>query len=162
MTRYQELINQLAIDNPDQAEYLKEEIDIIIHKLKFLDKTNFPKTLIVSQVTGFSPVYSDLLEEKINIAGGQLVADFSQGVDTILVLQDNEKLYNDLPQWLQADQVTSLQAIKQDKVYIVHQSSFNQNDESYLKDLEILAEILQSKYFFYGRDGQDWVKFSIA
>ena len=162
MTRYQELINQLEIHNAEHAEYLKEELDIIIHKLKFLDRANFPKTLIVDQEKRFSPVYTDILAEKIKIAGGQLVEDLSQGVDIILVLQQNDTLYSELPQWLHSEELISTQAIKQDKVFILQQSSFNISDESYLADVEILAEIQQSKYFFYGRDGQDWAKFSIS
>lgn len=162
MTRYQELINQLQVQNAEQAEYLQEEVDIIIHKLKFLDRANFPKTLIIDQAQEFAPVYTDLLAEKVTLAGGKLMDNYEEGADVIIILQANEALYSELPEWLNREQLTSVQAIQQDKVYIIQNTSFNKADESYLADLEILAEIIQSKYFFYGRDGQDWVKFSIA
>ena len=162
MTRYQELINQLQAIDAEKAEFLQEEIDIMIHKLKFLSKDNFPKTIILDQSQSFQPLFNDLLAEKINIAGGILQADFTEGADIIIIKQAHEGLYSELPTLLSAETLQSINAIKQDKVFIIQNPQFNSSDDSYLADVEILAEIIQSKYFFYGRDGEDWVKFSIA
>ena len=162
MTRYQELINHLRVEDVEKAEFLQDEIDIIIHKLKFLPRDNFPKTIVLDQANAFEPIFNDLLAEKINIAGGRLITSFEDGVELIIIKQSDDALYSELPALLSTETIRNSFAIKADKVFIIQDAAFNSSDETYLADLEMLAEILQPKYFVYGRDGQDWVKFSIA
>ena len=162
MTRYQELINQLQVEDVEKAEILQDEIDIIIHKLKFLPRDNFPKTIVLDQANAFEPLSDDLLAEKINIAGGRLITSLDEGAELIIIKQADEALYGELPTLLSSTIIKSSYASKADRVYIISSTDFHTSDEHYLADVEILAEILQPKYFVYGRDGQDWVKFSIA
>jgi hypothetical protein len=161
MTNFQEIISSLKHTDPSKAEYLEEEIDIITHKLKFLTEDNFPKTIVLDQERNFAPIVSPVLAEKIKIAGGKYSTSLDEDPDCIIFLQSNEGLYGQLAEILNSDQVKASGAFNNNNIYIIQESSFNTEDEDYLKDTEILAEILQPKYFVYGHDGTAWVKFDI-
>lgn len=161
MTKYQELITSLKNSNAAKAEYLEEEIDIIIHKLKFLTEDNLPKAIALNHETGFRPLESSILAEKIKIAGGRYIDNLSDNPDCILLLQRSENLYSQLPSFLNNPAITSSSAFQNNNVYILQEETFNQSDENYLHDTEVLAEILQPKYFIYGHDGSAWVKFDV-
>lgn len=161
MTKYQEIISNLKLVDPAKAEYLEEEIDIIIHKLKFLTDDNFPKTVVLDQEHNFDPVESSVLAEKIKIAGGKYTANLEENPDCIIILQSNESLYGQLAEILNSNMLKASSAFQNNNIYIIQESYFNSTDENYLKDTEILAEILQHKYFVYGHDGTAWVKFEV-
>lgn len=161
MTKYEELIDALKQDRPQDAERLEEEIDIIIHKLKFLPVENFPNTVVLSQSSNFEVSGSTELAEKVKIAGGSLMGDNSINPDVIVIIQDDESLYSELPILLSQPHFQKSKAAATNRIYIVHDADFGMNDTQYLSDIEILAEILQPKYFFYGHEGEDWVKFDL-
>lgn len=162
MTKYEELLSKLKQQNSLDAERVEEEMDIIVHKLKFLAAENFPKVIVLNQYSGFQPSYSDILSEKIKIAGGKLMRSFiDSNPDIIIVIEQNHTLYSTLPTLLDQPEIRLSKAYEANAVYVVYNTMFEDYDEHYLMDIEILAEILQPKYFFFGREGQDWVKFSI-
>ena len=161
MTKYQEIISNLKQIDTAKAEYLEEEIDIIIHKLKFLTADNLPKTVVLDQEDNFSPLSSSVLAEKIKIAGGRYSSNLAEGADCIIILQSNESLYSHISDMLNNPIVTASSAYQQNNIYIIQENSFNTDDTVYLRDAEILAEILQPKYFVYGHDGSAWVKFDV-
>ena len=161
MTKYQEIISQLKDIEPAKAEYLEEEIDIMLHKLKFLAEDNFPKTILLAQKDNFTAAESATLAEKIRIAGGRYISNLADNPDCIIILQENESLYGQLFEILNNDLVKHSGAYQNNNIYIIQDSSFNSSDSNYLKDTEILAEILQPKYFIYGHDGNAWVKFEV-
>lgn len=161
MTKYQEIISNLKQIDTAKAEYLEEEIDIIIHKLKFLTADNFPKTVVLDQEDNFSPLSSSVLAEKIKIAGGRYSSNLEEGADCIIILQSNESLYGQLAEVLDSVFIKSSGAYQNNNIYIIQEGDFNSGDDTFLKDTEILAEILQPKYFVYGHDGTGWVKFDV-
>ncbi|MGN0002773.1 MAG: ABC transporter substrate-binding protein [Sphingobacterium composti] len=161
MTKYEELISSLKQIDTAKAEYLEEEIDIIIHKLKFLTEESLPKAIIVDQNRDFQPMDSEILAEKINIAGGRFISSLDQNPDCIVILQRSENLYGQLSELLNNIEIINTSAFQNNNLFIIQEASFNQSDDNYLKDTEILAEIFQPKYFFYGHDGSAWVKFEI-
>ena len=161
MTKYQEIIDSLKEHNPAQAEYIDEEINIIIHKLKFLSQDNFPKTIVLNHQTNFEPMQDAIVEEKVKVAGGRFIKHWIDNPDCIIIVQYNESLYSQIADLLNTPIVTASNAYQQNNIYIIQESSFNTDDEVYLRDAEILAEILQPKYFVYGHDGSAWVKFDV-
>ncbi|MCA5005436.1 ABC transporter substrate-binding protein [Sphingobacterium bovistauri] len=161
MTKFQEIISNLQHINPSKAELLEEEIDIIQHKLKFLSKENLPKTLVLDQKSNFHSLESVVLAEKINTAGGVYIESLDGNPDCIIILQENENLYSQLSNVLDQEKIKATNAYMSNNIYIIQFAAFNTLDEEYLKDTEILAEILQPKYFVYGHDGISWVKFEI-
>lgn len=162
MTKYVEIINLFKTSNPLLAEQIEEEIDIIIHKLKFLPADSLPATLILDQNNDFAPIYTDLLAEKVKIAGGTLSNSIEDNPQVIIIIQASDDLYTILPDYIADLKSRKIRAILENKIFILHGDNFSDLNEKYVRDTEILAEILQPKYFFYGRDGEDWVKFDLA
>jgi len=115
----------------------------------------------VQQEDRFETAFSTLLEEKINIAGGRLLADSQSAADVVIIIQKNDELYSLLPSFIAELREQGSKAIENNKVFIIQSADFNSAATSYLADTESLAEIIQPKYFFFGRDGQDWVKFDL-
>lgn len=161
MTKYQEIISSLQNSDPAKAEYFEEEINIIIHKLKFLTADNFPKTIVLDQQQHFHPLTSSSLAEKVKIAGGRWITEWVDNPDCIIIVQSNESLYGQLADFLTNPNVTATNAYQLNNIYIIQNINFDENDSTYLRDTEILAEILQPKYFIYGHDGSSWVKFDV-
>lgn len=161
MTKYEEIIANWKNSNPAQAELMEEEIDLIIHKLKFLPQDSLPIVAILDQKDNFKPIYNELLAEKVKIAGGVLADNIEQNPQVIIIIQESNELYQVLPSYLSDLKSQKVRALIENKVYIIQGDNFEDIDETYVRDAEVLAEILQPKYFFYGRDGEDWVKFDL-
>lgn len=158
----EDLLNNWKQNAVEKAEYLEEEINILIHKLKFLPQESLPTVLILDQRNGFDPLGDTVLEEKVKIAGGVLTTDLTSNPHIILIKQEDESLYSTLPLLLHQKEIQDTNAYKHNSIFIIQNHTFHTMQEQYLEDVEILAETLQPKYFFYGRDGQDWVKFDVA
>lgn len=161
MIKYEGIIWRLKHSDSSKAEYLEEEIDIIIHKLKFLTEDSLPKAIILDQDQNFQPTDSEILVEKIKIAGGRYIDSLEQNPDCIVILQRAENLYGQLSELLDNTQLKNTSAFQNNNLFIIQDATFNQSDETYLQDTEILAEIFQPKYFVYGHDGVAWVKFDV-
>ncbi len=161
MTKYEEIIENIKRLDENRAEMMEEEIDIMIHKLKFLPTDSFPNVVILVQNNIFEPLYNPTLEEKIKIAGGTLIKSISQDPQVIIIIQQTEDLYQILPSYLTELKNQKTRAILENKVFIINKETFHKEDEQYLQDVEILAEIIQPKYFHFGHDGQEWVKFNL-
>jgi len=161
MTKYEEIIAHLKDVNPAAAEIMEDEVDIIIHKLKFLPKDNFPIVTILEEENDFQPIYNSLLVEKVSIAGGVLSNTLNDNPQVIIIMQQSDNLYTVLPPFLSNLKTQKIRALIENKVFIIQHESLSDNDEKYTNDLEILSEILQPKYFVYGHDGEEWVKFDL-
>ncbi|MBE8723217.1 substrate-binding domain-containing protein [Sphingobacterium pedocola] len=161
MAKYEELIEELKSVNPEEAARLEEEMNIIVHKLKFLPTESFSNVILLKQQEGFEPYTSTAIAEKVKIAGGNLTDSLDANPDKIIIVQQDESLYSTLPLLLNQPAIIQSKAFANNAIYIIHNAEFDKEDALYLSDIEILAEILQPKYFFYGRDGIDWVKFEI-
>lgn len=158
MTKYEDILANLKQIDIQQAEMMEEEIDIMIHKLKFLPQESFPKVIILDQKTDLKPIYSLVLAEKIKIAGGVLVNELVENPSFILILETGDNLYSLLPEFLSNINKETL-AIKNNQIYLIQSTDFDQDDSTYLRDLEVIADIIQPKFFYFGRDGKDWYKF---
>ncbi|MFD2555843.1 hypothetical protein [Sphingobacterium tabacisoli] len=159
MTKYKEIIATLKQQDDILAEHWEEEIDTIIHKLKFLTPDAIPSVCIVDQ-NNFQAIYSEELQEKAKVAGGTLANNLHADVAVLIIIQRDESLYSVIPTFinLQADS----KAVANNNIYIIQTHQFNESEENYLQDVEILAEIIQPKYFIFGRNGSDWIKFDLS
>ena len=164
MAKYDELLTLLGKENAEKAESLREEIDIMIHKLKFLPAENFPAVMILSQKDNLNPSSSENLREKVTLAGGILTTDLiDEKPDVIIILQHDDSLYSDLPQLLQEKWLQESNAYLNNRIYILEGEIDDDNDIcSYLRGSEVLAEILQPKYFYFGHEGTNWNKFDVV
>lgn len=159
---YTALLAEKQEQAPEEAEYLDEEINILIHKLKFIPQEQRPSVLIVQQSTGFQPVFNERLADIVQIAGGKLLAEKFDNPGIVLVVQESESLYGEIGILLEDDLLSRTTALVENQIFIVQKSDLGLYDDDFLADVEICAEIVQPKYFIYGRQAQDWVKFDIA
>lgn len=158
---YKTLLDNYKVTHNEKAEALEEEIDIIIHKLKFIPFEQRPNVVILNQNDKFKPLYTEELSSIISIAGGKLLNNSPESPDVILILQANDSLYSEVIEVLHSPSFSSSKALASNNIYIVQKRSFGANPEDFLTDVEIAAETIQTKYFIFGRQGADWVKFEL-
>lgn len=159
MTKYEEIIENIKRVDAEQAEEMEEKIDVLLHKLKFLPADSFPNVVILNQSNNFNPLFDPILVEKVKIAGGTLNAALDPNTQIIIFLQQDESLYNDLPATLINLKQQKIRALIENKVFILQNSSFQNEDDEYIRNVETLAEIIQPKYFYFGHEGLTWFKF---
>ena len=159
---YNTLLKNMQQTQPNLAEHLDEEINILIHKLKFIPEDQRPSVLILEQQTGFQPLFNEQLRDSIAIAGGKLLTEKYDNPSLLFIVQENDKLYTDVPALLLDEILSRTDAVQSNNVYIIQKRNFGMESSDFLHDLEICAEIVQPKYFIYGRKGTDWVQFDIA
>lgn len=160
---YQQFLMTKSAEDPFLAEQLDEEINIVIHKLKYIPTENRPKALLLSDARTLEQDFSALVKESVEIAGGHwLDVAGIQYADKLIVSNDSPQLYSDLPYLLAQPEFANSPAVKDNEVYIIQNGTFGENPKDFLADVEILAEIIQPKYFIYGREGEDWVRFELS
>ncbi|MFZ4260794.1 hypothetical protein ACFRAE_02050 [Sphingobacterium sp. HJSM2_6] len=148
------------VQDPAAYEYLEEEINIIIHKLKFIPQENRPRVnLIVQNQANIDTSY---ITELLSVAGAQVQEQTQEQMqeDIVLFINDSDSFLNEIPKWL-GQQVQISNAVANNQIYVIQKPQFAQIRENFLVDTEILAEIIQSKYFHYGHEGQYWIKFDL-
>ncbi|QJD94772.1 cobalamin-binding protein [Mucilaginibacter robiniae] len=157
-------------------EDLQERVDIIRHKLKFME--NKPT---VACIEWLDPLMTsgNWVPELVSIAGGTpLMADsgkhsaYIQWEDLrladpeIMVLMpcgfSIERTLQEIDLILQLPGLTDLQAVKNKRFYIVDGNQyFNRPGPRIVDSLEIMAEIIYPKQFFFGYEGEGWIKFDV-
>lgn len=160
MHYYQQIFANLQQTDPAQAEALEEEVNIMIHKLKFLPSENFPHIMLLRQSEGLDIEANESLIDKVRIAGGHYSTD-KANAQVLVILKEDESLYSVLPAILDSDSIQNTPAYRDNKVFIIETSDFG-DDQHFLRDIEILAEIMQPKYFYFGHEGEAWTKFDLV
>lgn len=159
---YTTLLKNIQQTQPNLAEHLDEEINILIHKLKFIPEDQRPLVLILAQQTDFQPLFNERLVDSIAIAGGKLLTEKYDNPSLLFIIQENDRLYTEVPALLLDEILRRTDAIQSNNVYIIQKRNFGMESTDFLHDIEICAEIVQPKYFIFGRKGKDWVQFDIA
>jgi len=160
LKHYTALADNLASTDPQAHETLEEEINILIHKLKFIPMESRPVVLL--QNLSASQIEPDYLEEILAVAGGRkagLENDLAE-IDILIFIQESPDFLSKLPSLL-STQYHGSKAVENNQVYIIQKPAFGSQRSDYLQDIEILAEIVQSKYFIYGHEGSHWMKFGL-
>lgn len=156
------------------TEELEERIDIIRHKLKFIEIRP-----TVACIKGISPlmIAGNWTPELVAIAGGKSIlakngqhssfinfeAIQSEDPDMMLIMPcgfsiqqtlQEIHLLTDLSKW------NELTAVKNDRIYIADGSQhFDCSNTQPVNCIEILAEIIHPKQFIFGYEGNGWIKF---
>lgn len=159
------ILSYLPGENADELEQLQERVELVRHKLKFVELK--PTVACVSsllplglagglvpemvRLAGGTPVHGDdlaLLDPQyiiVALEGSPFSAAMSQ-VDTLMAL----------PGW------ESLDAVKNGRIYLANgDTHFNDSPESIVETVEMIGEILNPKQFAFGYEGEGWIKFSI-
>ena len=168
------------MDVADRAERLiddlQERVDIIRHKLKFME--NKPTVACIEWLEPMM-VSGNWVPELVSIAGGLPVLAENgkhspyvnwediqqQDLDVIVVMPCGfsiERTMKEVNLLLQLPGFTELKAVKNDRFYIVDGNQyFNRPGPRIVDSIEILAEIIHPKQFIFGYEGNGWIKFSL-
>lgn len=139
------------VEDEAMRELLQERVDIIWHKIKFMDKVT------VACLDAENKLGKDL-EGIINDAGGVLQDDVMSSRVVIYHEQDTSmlQLMGAVPMQLQKE----WPAVEYDRVYLWDDRPEVKNDPVLaVEALEDIAEILYPGYFVFGNEGKTWMSF---
>ena len=157
-------------------EDLQERVDIVRHKLKFIE--NKPSVACIEWLDPLM-VSGNWVPGLVGIAGGVSVlaepgkhSPFIQWVD--IQLQDPEiimvmpcgfsieRTLKEIDILLELPGFSNLKAVKANKLYIADGNQyFNRPGPRIVDSIEILAEIIHPKQFIFGYEGEGWIRFSL-
>ena len=143
------------------TEELQERIDLIKHKLKFIEQK--PAVAFIANLDTLA-VADGSVAELIEIAGGASENQFNDP-DTIIVMPTGYAISQTMQQMdrlLQLQGFNGLKAAKNNRVYIAD-GNFDTTDADQLVTLtEVLSEIINPKQFIFGYEGEKWIKFGLV
>ncbi|MFC4212769.1 hypothetical protein ACFOWA_16355 [Pedobacter lithocola] len=140
----------IGLDAAKQEE-LQDRLDIVEHKIKFMDK--MPVALLD---VNNNPSY--FLAEEIALAGGMLEADvFSAAF--IIYYQPGKNLSDlmrEVPTMLNAE----WQAVKNNRIILLNDDvNRNLSAENAVSLIEDMAEMIHPGSFIFGHEGDKWIRF---
>ncbi|BAU52122.1 cobalamin-binding protein [Mucilaginibacter gotjawali] len=157
-------------------EDLNERVDIIRHKLKYID--NKPTVACVEWLEPLM-ISGNWAPELVTIAGGTpILAEAgkhspyvkwedikSLDPDIVLIMPCGfpiERTLKEIHLLLQLPGFNELKAVKNNRVYIADGNQyFNRPGPRIVDSIEILAEIIHPKQFIFGYEGSGWIKFAV-
>jgi iron complex transport system substrate-binding protein len=160
----------------DLLESLQERVDIIKHKLKFVDSK--PTVACIEWLDPLM-ISGNWVPGLVDIAGGTpvLAQDGKhspyvtwedirlQNPEIIVVMPCGfsiERTMKEINLLLELPGFTELKAVKNDRFYIADGNQyFNRPGPRIVDSIEILAEIIRPKQFIFGYEGEGWIKFSL-
>lgn len=161
----QNILSYLPASNESELEELQDRINIVRHKLMFVELK--PTVACLEELSPIK-LSGNWMPELIHIAGGTPVEQTDLHISNpayIIVAIKNStieqtlsqiSLLLDLPGW------NELEAVKNGKLYIADGSGyFNGSENGVVDTIEMIAEILNPKQFTFGYEGQGWVKFGL-
>jgi len=157
-------------------EDLTERVDIIRHKLKFIDTK--PTVACIEWLEPLM-VSGNWIPEMVAIAGGTSILaeagkhspfvqweDIQQADPDIMLVMpcgfSIERTMKAIDLLLQRPGFAELKAVKSDRLYIADGNQyFNRSGPRIVDSIEILAEIIHPKQFVFGYEGNGWIRFSV-
>jgi len=134
-------------------EELQERVDIILHKIKFMDKV--PVACLDQQ-----NIQSTILDVLIESAGGEMQADPIQA--KVLIYHQPHSSMLDLMGTAPSLLKSEWPAVEYNRVYLMEDSSaFFSDPESFVNSMEDVAEMLYPGYFIFGNEGKTWTSFGV-
>jgi iron complex transport system substrate-binding protein len=143
------------------TEELQERIDLIKHKLKFIEQK--PTVACIANLDTLALAYSPVAE-LLGIAGGASESQFNDP-DIIIVMPIGYAIPQTMQQMdrlLQLPGFNELKAAKNNRVYIADGSFDTANPDQLVTLTEVLGEIINPKQFIFGYEGEKWIKFGLA
>ncbi|MBD1385980.1 cobalamin-binding protein [Mucilaginibacter rigui] len=157
-------------------EDLNERVDIIRHKLKFME--NKPTIACIEWLEPMM-ISGNWIPELVSIAGGTPILA-QAGKHSPYVSWDNirdsdpeiillmpcgfsiERTMREINLLLEQPGFNELKAVKNNRIYIADGNQyFNRPGPRIVDSVEILAEIIHPKQFAFGYEGDGWIKFSL-
>lgn len=149
------------------VEDLQERINIVIHKLKFIEEGQKMKVLLVDSTFADEDDEKGYRRSLIEAAGGKSfkpeLGDNNPGLIIFLTKEGGMyQLLGELPLMLKQGEWKNTDAVKNNKIFLVDGAKRLQGNLMQIADdVELLAEILYPQYFVYGGSGESWLKFEL-
>lgn len=161
LRHYNRLAAELRNNSLEKLEQLEEEVNIIIHKLKFIPVESRPLVELIYPNKETAPEDS-YIEELLELAGAQNnpLLHMPEQISILIFVNESTEFIGKLPELL-SHRFAHYKAVTDNQVYVIKKSPFARLTSEYLLDIEILAEIIQSKYFIFGHEGEHWFKFDL-
>ncbi|SEA74619.1 hypothetical protein [Pedobacter hartonius] len=141
------------VEDETLREILQERVDIILHKIKFMDKV--PVCCLDNENIN-NPVLNMLIEA----AGGEIQTDPMQA--KVLIYHETQLSIMDLMGAVPALLEDEWPAVEYNRVYLMEDASaFLSDPESFVSSMEDMAEILYPGYFVFGNEGKTWTGFGV-
>jgi len=141
------------VEDETLRETLQERVDIILHKIKFMDKV--PVCCLDNENVN-NPVLNVLIEA----AGGEIQTDPMQA--KVLIYHETQLSIMDLMGAVPALLENEWPAVEYNRVYLMEDTSaFLSDPESFVSSMEDMAEILYPGYFVFGNEGKTWTGFGV-
>jgi hypothetical protein len=146
-----------AVINAVQDEFVKEQlqdrIDIVGHKIKFMDKV--PVAVLNSKNE-----VNQQLNELVVLAGGEIQQNPAQA-KVLIYLEPESSMLNlmgEVPALLDKE----WPAVEFNRIYLMEPLRSNYTDaEGLVEVLEDIAEMLNPGYFIFGNEGKTWTSFGV-
>ena len=134
-----------------QQEDLQERLDIVEHKIKFMDK--MPVALLdVNNNPGY------ILSEEITLAGGLLEADVFNAA--FVIYYQPGKTLTDLMREIPASLNADWQAVKNNRIILLNDDvNRGRSAENAVSLIEDIAEMIHPGSFIFGHEGDKWIRF---
>jgi len=155
----------VAAKADELRENLEERINIIIHKLKFIDEQQRPIVALVNEEGTLA--HNNYLHTLVKTAGGRIyregAIDQQENASTLIFFADGMyHMLGDLPQLLDQPAWKDSDAVKHNKVFLVeHTQHLSGNLLQLADDIELLAELIYPQYFVFSESGEGWMKFEL-
>jgi iron complex transport system substrate-binding protein len=168
-----------ALNAPEKGEalleLLQERVDLIRHKLKFVD--NRPTVACIEWMEPLM-ISGNWVPEMVEIAGGKNTLGVPgkhspfikwediqlHDPDIIIVMPCGfsiERTMKEIDLLFNRPGFAHLKAAQNNQIYIADGNQyFNRSGPRIVDSIEILAEIIQPKFFSFGYEGDGWIKFS--
>jgi len=145
-------LNDLFIGlDAGKQEDLQERLDIVEHKIKFMDK--MPVALLD---VNNNPSY--FLSEEIALAGGMIEADIFSAA--FIIYYQPGKTLTDLMREVPSVINSEWQAVKNNRIILLNDDVDNQRSaENAVALIEDMAEMIHPGSFIFGHEGDKWIRF---
>ncbi len=143
------------------TEELQERIDLIKHKLKFIEQK--PAVACIVNLDTLT-LADNSISELIGIAEGVSESQFNDP-DIIIVMPVDYAIPQTMQQMdrlLQLPGFNNLKAAKNNRVYIADGNIDITNPGQLVTLTEVLGEIINPKQFIFGYEGEKWIKFGLV
>ena len=145
-------LNDLFIGlEASKQEDLQERLDIVEHKIKFMDK--MPVALLD---VDNNPSY--FLSEEIALAGGMIESDILSAA--FVIYYQPGKTLSDLMREVPSVLGAEWQAVKNNRIILLNDDvNRERSAENAVSLIEDMAEMLHPGSFIFGHEGDKWIRF---
>jgi ABC-type Fe3+-hydroxamate transport system substrate-binding protein len=149
----------------DWVENQYERLNILAHKIKFVDPSLRPKVWYITDFEDTNTI-SPYWEEAIELAGGISLPSIEQVspllADHLLIISQLPEvaIWSQLPAWIQEQGLDMSEAIKQNQVTVIPvDAQWPAHGWDIAAQVEHLAEMLYPSFFAFGTPATPWVPF---